>query len=267
MKKFAILLGTTVLSSVIAVGAASAVEAGRFYIKGEANYNFATTKITTDVSQTAAAEGSKATKVIDNKEFTQNGKGVGFSGGLGCNVADQIRAEAAFHYTNLSLKPDGSSSSSSELKSEEKPKVTSWGILANAYYDLNNTGGFIPYVMAGVGYGKTNFKLPSTSDNFFVNYFGLTATEIKALSDAGIKITDIIKPTSTNNFLWNVGVGAAIELQKGIYIDIGYRFGNVGKVKFDNIKATGSAKEVYTGTVSMKNANRHAISAGLRIAF
>ncbi|CAL7959426.1 exported hypothetical protein [Alphaproteobacteria bacterium] len=252
MRKFLVLLGTTVLSSAIVAGTASAAEAGRFYARGEVNYNFAG-KATTKDGVSITAKGKTESHTTETKD-KNNSKGIGFGAGIGYNVTDQIRTEAMFQYATLKPKVDKDSDS------KKQPKIKSFGLLLNAYYDINNTGSFIPYVMGGIGYGRTKLDIP---------------TEVldAKYRETTWKFSEVLKPKSTNNFLWNVGAGAAVELQKGMYLDIGYRFGNVGKIKFEDVSnldngKTGDDKMTLNAKdVSIKNLNKHTIFAGLRVTF
>jgi opacity protein-like surface antigen len=44
-----------------------------------------------------------------------------------------------------------------------------------------------------------------------------------------------------NNFAWNVGVGVGFEISKGMILDVGYRYVDLGKLRLDTQPALGFA--------------------------
>ncbi|MFQ3307490.1 MAG: opacity protein-like surface antigen [Candidatus Midichloriaceae bacterium] len=107
MKK--ILLSTVALTAF--AFSASALEAGKMYMKADANYAFM--------------------KILGAKF-----KGFGAGVGIGYALSDDIRGEVNFNFSKPKLKPNS---------------LTTLSLMGDVYYDFNNGSSFTPYVGAGLG--------------------------------------------------------------------------------------------------------------------
>jgi opacity protein-like surface antigen len=91
--------------------------------------------------------------------------------------------------------------------------IKNYTVFLNGYCDVaNNVLVFTPYITAGIGYSyNATGDLKNTSGSFKSNF-----------SATGIK---------TYNFAYNIGVGATIDIDKNLGLDLRYRWVNMGKVK------------------------------------
>ena len=74
-------------------------------------------------------------------------------------------------------------------------------ILVNAYWDINTCSRFTPYVSAGAGLAKLNFR---------------------------VKSEDMVMKANPSNFAWQVGAGVSYAATDSIDVDLGYRYMDYG---------------------------------------
>jgi opacity protein-like surface antigen len=87
-------------------------------------------------------------------------------------------------------------------------KETGMGIMANAYYDFNNSSDFTPYVMLGLGVNRSKKELI---------FSGKDAND----SDKDTSFT--IKSNNKTGFAYQLGVGVGYEMSKDIHLDLAYK--------------------------------------------
>jgi|GEM_PF-5753079 len=261
MKK---LLITTVLAGVLSTQAFAA-EQGKIYITGSAGYNvgFTALKTTSTNKVTGVTEKNKAEleKIISpytiaslDSTITTEGKmprGFGaYTLGIGYNISDQARADLTLNYFSSKGKD---SEAMEKVNVAGNTKLSSFGVLANAYYDINANSAVTPYFMVGAGFGKTSLKIDadiSNPDN---------TKKVKATLDS-----------SKYNLLWNVGGGVAFKLDDCFYLDLGYRFANIGATaEKDVTKENYKLPEGIQHNTAIKTGDlyRHTVTAGVRFVF
>lgn len=135
------------------------------------------------------------------KDFLEYKSGYAVEGAVGAKM-DMLRVEAAIGYQssdvdkinfdNLSLTSDQIEAAGLDLSAS----ITS--VMANAYADFNTGGGFMPYLMGGIGYANVSVKAANS------NYTETSADE--------------------NAFAWQVGAGVGINASEDVTVDLGYRY-------------------------------------------
>lgn len=127
--------------------------------------------------------------------------------------------------------------------------IKSQFLMANAYYDFNTGTAFTPYVGAGIGYGR-----------------------LKTNNDVTVMGNRLSISETSNNFIWNVGVGVAFAIDSNLAIDAGYRFTDYGSVKKDHRskiifpgKTEPSKYPQHIGTKSKVRSNE--FNLGIRYTF
>ncbi len=247
MKK---ILLTTVAVAAFTTGA-SAMEAGKMYMRGDLGYQFH--------------------KYSDIKL-----KGFAGDVGFGYALSDNVRTDVTLNFSKPTKTPKAkidatefsklntdygittakTPDSSSEFNLKSKIKAKNMSLMANAYYDFHNSSEFTPYVMAGVGVSRSSIEIsPSVS----YTSGGKDVTQSYATQ----------KSKNLTSFAYQVGLGVGYEMSKDIHLDVGYKLsGMTGSYKTAELKNS-------AGTVVQKAGDKmantcksiHTISAGVRFAF
>jgi len=106
------------------------------------------------------------------------------------------------------------------------PRVSSsvrqWDLLQNVYLDLGTWYGFTPYIGAGAG---LSFTRASTS----VNWFMSNSLPYHVSTGGFYYNWDYSTTSITYQFAWAAMAGAAYQLTDNAYIDVGYRYINLGR--------------------------------------
>ncbi|WHA04318.1 outer membrane beta-barrel protein [Candidatus Bandiella numerosa] len=284
MKK---ILLTTVAVAAFAQGA-SALEAGKMYVRADLGYNFSSPKLNEKIANGkdtgAALKGTK-----------QSNRLKGFAGDLGFGYAlsDSIRTDVTinmsqgkknlknieFSADTIKLNKIGNTYSvdgkTAVAKSTQNAKLQNTtinlkekklGLMANAYYDFNNASELTPYVMAGVGVNRGSLEAKVSG------YEQATGDALKAASET-------IKSKNLTSFAYQVGVGVGYEVVKDITLDVGYKMsGTTGNYKFkasDYAAAAGTTPAGILNALGVTDANnkagspklQHTLTAGVRFAF
>ena len=233
MKK---ILLTTVAVAAFAQGA-SALEAGKMYVRADLGYNFSSPKLNDKI-----AKGKDDTTAIFQKT-SQSNRLKGFAGdiGFGYALSDSVRTDVTINMsqgkknlkgitlTNALGKvasgvysdKDGKNyagvpGDAKLLTSTVNLKEKKLGLMANAYYDFNNASEFTPYVMAGVGVNRGSLEAKVSG------YEAGTAGALKAASET-------IKSKNLTSFAYQVGVGVGYEVVKDITLDVGYKMSGMSR--------------------------------------
>ena len=286
MKK---ILLTTVAVAAFAQGA-SALEAGKMYVRADLGYNFSSPKLNDKI-----AKGKDDTTAIFQKT-SQSNRLKGFAGdiGFGYALSDSIRTDVTINMSqgkknlkNIEFSTDiiklnkiGNTYSvdgkTAVAKSDTAKlqnttfnlKEKKLGLMANAYYDFNNASEFTPYVMAGVGVNRGSLEAKVSG------YEAVTdGSTLKAASET-------IKSKNLTSFAYQVGVGVGYEVVKDITLDVGYKMsGTTGNYKFKaadyaaiGTGTTPTPAGILNGIVTDKDKIgspklQHTLTAGVRFAF
>jgi opacity protein-like surface antigen len=246
MKK---ILLTTVAVAAFATGA-SAMEAGKMYMKSNVGYNFSSPSLD------AKLAGSTANGLFTNTKSSNRLKGFAGDIGFGYALSDSVRTDLTLSLSQgkktlkdvklLKKIGDVESTNSAKIKLTEK-KI---GLMANAYYDFHNSSEFTPYVMAGVGLNRGTLEANINGDN------GATPAVAKSKT---------IKSKNLTSFAYNIGVGVGYEMTKDVYLDAGYKLsGSTGSYKFkEDVSEINAKAKDKLGSPKIQ----HTISAGVRFAF
>ena len=182
-----------------------------FYIRGDVGYGF-----TSDPDGTTSA-GAMTSESVDNAFLA--------GAGIGYRFDKHLRADLTFDYrsdADVVATTSGGTSVTSE--------VGGWTVMANAYWDVENMGGFTPYLGVGIGYARLK-----------------TGAQTGDAADAG---------ASSDNLAWAGMLGLAIDTgMAGAVVDLGYRFISLGEFN----QASGGAS--YDDLIA------HEVRAGLRVSF
>ena len=284
MKK---ILLTTVAVAAFAQGA-SALEAGKMYVRADLGYNFSSPKLNDKI-----AKGKDDTTALFQKT-TQSNRLKGFAGdiGFGYALSDSVRTDVTINMSQGKKNLKGITLSNAlgkvakDAYSDKEGKIyvaagttdaklltsnvnlkeKKLGLMANAYYDFNNASEFTPYVMAGVGVNRGSLEAKVSG------YEAGTAGALKAASET-------IKSKNLTSFAYQVGVGVGYEVVKDITLDVGYKMsGTTGNYKFKaaDYAAAGTnpvtTAGILSGLVTDKDKIgspklQHTLTAGVRFAF
>ncbi len=283
MKK---ILLTTIAVAAFAQGA-SALEAGKMYMRADLGYNFSSPKLGDKI-----ATGKDKTDGIFQKT-SQSNRLKGFAGdiGFGYALSDSIRTDVTLNMSqgkktlkDVTLsntigkvskdaygkdgkyiaKPATGTGTDGLLTSKVSLKEKKLGLMANAYYDFNNASEFTPYVMAGVGVSRGSLEAKISG------YETGTTGDLKTASET-------IKSKNSTSIAYQVGVGVGYEMSKDIFLDVGYKMsGTSGSYKFkkaDLAAAEGTTEAgILNGIATDKNKFgspklQHTLTAGVRFAF
>ena len=116
-----------------------------------------------------------------------------------------------------------------------KATVSASTLMFNVYYDLPAMHAFTPYVGAGIGMA-------------FVGLEGTTFT-----NGAVVRVPD----SDQTNFAWSLMAGVATDIGRGMKLDIGYRYLDMGDISAAN-SATGYKLKV-------DDISEHQFKVGLRV--
>jgi opacity protein-like surface antigen len=98
--------------------------------------------------------------------------------------------------------------------------------MVNVFYDFTNKTALRPYIGWGVGF--SNNKTSASS------YTSPTTTRFTA------------DKKSTNNFAWDAVVGVAYDVNKSVYLDLSYRYLDLGKVEGGTVrKVSNNTDTIY----------------------
>jgi opacity protein-like surface antigen len=166
-----------------------------------------------------------------NTDLSKVGKGVSASAGIGYYLSDAFRAEAQLYY-------DTGVKAKNTLITSSKQKTM--GVLINGYFDLMPSSVFVPYVMAGVGYGKNKYELLHTA--------------------VPVANGQTLKSKSKNEMMYQVGAGLGFKVMPQVMVDLGYRFLSKGSKAVDCVNGKGDIETCKLKTVNM-------FTGGVRVAF
>jgi opacity protein-like surface antigen len=128
--------------------------------------------------------------------------------GVGYRFTDSIRADLNIQYASIKYRvglEDGGYS---------KQNIKTISSFVNGYYDINFHKNIVPYLTAGVGFGRNKLG-------------NLIIGDEDGAEDTGIGKTK-------TNFVWNVGLGTMFKFNKNFALDFGYRYMDFGTTKTNN---------------------------------
>jgi len=138
--------------------------------------------------------------------------GYGFIANAGY-AFDGPRLEAEFGYKASTMKALSFNGNSVTLPDND---IYVMSFMGNAYYDIKNTSAFTPYIGAGIGLVKGEFKANGSSDEF--NVFG-----------------------------YQMMIGGAYKLNKNISLDLSYRFQGSSDFSKDGTSISYMSSNIFAG--------------------
>jgi len=132
--------------------------------------------------------------------------GLVLQGALGMRLHRNVRGEIEVNYRDNnadSLTVDNLGNFGS-LSADADGDVTSWGVMANGYYDFRDLGkaagnsSVVPYLMGGVGFSEIDADV----------------------SAAGTQLVD----DDDSVFAYQLGAGVGYEVKQDVTLDLGYRY-------------------------------------------
>ena len=223
--------------SLATLGTAQAALTSDMYVRGDAGIS-----IPTDLGGTYKSGGLKS---LDNSAY--------FGLGAGYRLNENFRTDLNIGYMNefkLSKSFKGSNGGDTF-----KQKINSMSVILNAYYDICDYNNFIPYVTAGIGGARNKTK---KATEVFTNADGSAVTQ--TLTQAG---------KSKTNFAWNVGLGVMYKFQDNFYVDLGYKYNDLGDLETKKMAVSQTAAGVQGNTTSAFKSKLkvHNITLGVIYAF
>ena len=126
--------------------------------------------------------------------------------------------------------------------------LSTTSLMANAFYDFKDTGlPFIPYAKAGAGIARNSVETELDATLAVADQFGAAFNNV------------VFREDSTEDFSWNLGVGAAFQISEGTVLDLELLHSDLGEgvTEFD---ALGDA-------IAFKDLRSTDVTAGVRIKF
>ncbi len=97
---------------------------------------------------------------------------------------------------------------------QESQEIKSHALMLDFYKDFHNKTIFIPYVFTGIGINRIK-------TNDFISVFKHQVLGVDKITSPG---------SSRNNLSWQVGLGTQIKVTDKVFLDLKYRYVNLGKV-------------------------------------
>ncbi|MFU7502027.1 MAG: outer membrane protein [Candidatus Tisiphia sp.] len=239
MKKLFLIAAT---STALLTSATSFAETGGGYLKAEGG------------AAMLNKEKAKLPKEMENLSLTQKVKrnAVGVVGlGAGYYAMDNVRAELTLDFLpNVEFKDSITAVMEKEetkrqgtLASKRKGQVIS--LLLSGYVDLYDAG--FAKLFAGAGVGMAQIKEKATLNGLIVTTRNTTEVNRKSIDIS-------TKSKNSNNFAYQLSVGASANVADGINVELAYSWRDYGAAKYGKGKESKS-ESAYRG---------HHLMAGLR---
>jgi len=184
-----------------------------WYLRGDVGY--------VDYANPREALGYSAGLPFDSIRLANTWSG---GGGIGYAFNGWFRADLTADYrSEARIAALSSGSSYVHGYSTDTLKLETTTVLLNGYFDLGNWSGITPYVGAGIGFANNDLSSYSSKVSC------LTVTCSSAFSQAAVAHEGGTK----TNLAWALMAGAAVDIGKGLKLDLGYRYLRVGENKTD----------------------------------
>jgi len=137
-----------------------------------------------------------------------------------------------------------------------KSKIFSNSVMVNGYFDYP-INGFIPYLGFGLGWAETQMSSLSATSSLAVN--PLVTPPVRTLSTA------VAPGGSSDNFAWQIMVGAGIPVSEGVIFDVFYRYFDGGPMRTN--AGTVLIGTTAVGTFAGVQGSLHANELGVSVRF
>ena len=135
-------------------------------------------------------------------------------------------------------------------------EVNSTSLMLNAVYDFTPSRRFSPYVGGGIGWAFHNLELKGSSYTNDVDLADGTA-ETGLVSSGG--------SSSSSAFAANVMAGVSVNIRKGLFLDVGYKFSYLGDADVDfRVSHNGTAGYTSAANIELEDLMTHEFKVGLR---
>ena len=124
-------------------------------------------------------------------------------------------------------------------------KLKSSNATMNVYYDITEINNFIPYFTLGLGVSRNKIGKPIAESKIVLEDPALNPFSLSEAEEAPVLIN--YKSKTKNNFAWNVGLGGLYKIDTNLYLDVNYRYKDLGK-----ITSTADKKADYVGNYGLK---------------
>ncbi|GDO95258.1 outer membrane protein [Escherichia coli] len=121
-------------------------------------------------------------------------------------------------------------------REDVRNKVSLNTLMVNAYYDFRNSSAFTPWVSAGLGYARINYK-----STYIYSDYDNNARIVSDYTESGSKYD--------NNFAWSLGVGVKYDVTPDFSLDLSYRYLDAG----DTTLSYKDGVDTYKSTVDVRN--------------
>lgn len=176
-----------------------------------------------------------------------------FGAGVGYQINDYLRVDGIVEYRGevgfhgLDTWHDGVNARYNNYTA----KKSEWLLMANAYADLGDFHGVVPYVGAGIGASRNtihSFRDAGTTG-------GAGGVPTLAYADAA----------STWNLAWALHAGVGIKATDRMTIDLGYSYMNLGHAKSGDL-VTYDGVNTVDNPMHFRNITSHDFKLGVRYA-
>jgi opacity protein-like surface antigen len=176
------------------------------------------------------------------------GVGYQFNNWLRADAIVQYRGETGFHGLDVFQRADLGGAYQYDNYTAKKSE---WLMMANAYVDLGNYYGIVPYVGAGVGASRNTISS-------FRDMGNDPATGNSTLAYAGAH--------SKWNFAWALHAGLGFKATDNLTIDLGYSYVDLGDARTGDIIAYDGTNNFYN-PMYFRNITSHDVKLGIRYSF
>lgn len=232
------------------------VEVGSgWYLRGDLGYSVANKTGTYSYRTFDGMGGYGASTFTDAEVKKDLSYGIGF----GYHFNDMLRADLTvdrmntrFEGSTFSAFPCTPALAGTSCRSEDGADLDMYSIMASGYVDIATVAGFTPYVGAGAGYTKVNWK-------------GLENSTY-CVGCAGNGLVSVTNHPGANDwrFTWQAMAGVAYAVTKNLKLDLGYRYRQVEKgdmFGWDRASAAAGASGVQGFDGKLQ---QHEVRLGLR---
>jgi len=175
------------------------------------------------------------------------GVGYQFNHWLRADAIVQYRGETGFH----GLDTFYDVSNAADVFDNYTAKKSEWLVMANAYVDLGDYHGIVPYIGAGIGASRNTIS--SFRDE---GIDPTTGNPTLAYADAASKW----------NLAWALHAGLAFKVTDQLTIDLGYSYVDLGSARSGDIIAYDGTNNVYN-PMYFKHITSHDVKLGVRYTF
>lgn len=238
------------------------VEVGNgWYLRGDVGYTGKLSREEPTFNTFSVANNYRAGTVTGSSVSDDISAGIG----IGYIFSDLIRADATLDVFKGGFTTNGTgldtcaiaSPANTSCSFSKTGEYRNYMAMANAYVDLGTISGFTPYVGAGAGFTKVQYRT-ATSVGTCVDGIGACGTMANVISSH--------TGQSEWRKTWALMAGVSYDLTHNVKIDLGYKYSKIGSG--DNYAY--NAEAITAGAVGSQGRDggfeRHEIRAGMRFA-